>query len=129
VNRLLLISARFLTPIVARAGDMELKKTPFGLGAEVGFGLLKHHNTFIGNYASKAPQSRPTTCGSQPSYCTRSRCTTETLISIVFRSSRASRSAGLRHLCPRILRQGGEFDSFGIRSIQFDGTGVLNLIT
>jgi hypothetical protein len=47
VNRLLLISAIFLTPIAARAGDTQLKKTPFGLGAEVGFGLVKYHNTCV----------------------------------------------------------------------------------
>jgi hypothetical protein len=42
-----LISAICLLSAAARAGDTQLKKTPFGTGAEVGFGLVKYHNTCI----------------------------------------------------------------------------------
>jgi len=43
----LLIGAMCLLSASARAGDTQLKKTPFGTGAEVGFGPVKYHNTCI----------------------------------------------------------------------------------
>src|SRR5258708_29129117 len=42
-----LIDAICLLSAAARAGDTQLKKTPFGTGAEVGFGLVKYHNTCV----------------------------------------------------------------------------------
>jgi hypothetical protein len=42
-----LFSAICLFSTVAGAGDTRSKKTPFGTGAEVGFGLLKYHNACV----------------------------------------------------------------------------------
>lgn len=42
-----LIAAISLCSITARAGDTQIKKTPFGTGAVVGFGLVKYHNTVV----------------------------------------------------------------------------------
>jgi hypothetical protein len=42
-----LIGAIFLLSITARAGNTQIKKTPFGTGAEVGLGLVKYHHTCI----------------------------------------------------------------------------------
>jgi hypothetical protein len=42
-----LIGAIYLLSAAARAGDTQSKKTPFGTGAEVGFGLVKYHNTCV----------------------------------------------------------------------------------
>lgn len=39
-----LIAAICLLSVAARAGDTRVKKTPFGTGAEVGFGLVKYRN-------------------------------------------------------------------------------------
>jgi hypothetical protein len=41
------IGAICLFSTVSRAGDTQSKNTPFGTGAEVGFGLLKYHNTCV----------------------------------------------------------------------------------
>src|SRR5258708_33559611 len=43
----LLIGAICFLSAEARAGDTQLKKTPFGTGAEVGFGLVKYLNTCV----------------------------------------------------------------------------------
>jgi hypothetical protein len=43
----LLIGAMCLVPPTAKAGNIELKQTPFGTGAEAGFGLLKYHNACV----------------------------------------------------------------------------------
>ena len=42
-----LIGVISLLPNTARAGDTQIKKTPSGMGAEVGFGLVKYHNTCV----------------------------------------------------------------------------------
>jgi len=42
-----LIGAISLLSITARAGDTQIKKTPFGTGAEVGFGLVQYHKTCV----------------------------------------------------------------------------------
>jgi hypothetical protein len=42
-----LIGAICLLSSAARAGDTQFKKTPFGTGAEVGFGLVRYHNTCV----------------------------------------------------------------------------------
>jgi hypothetical protein len=42
-----LIGAICLLPIPASAADTQVKKTPFGTGAEVGFGLVKYRKTCI----------------------------------------------------------------------------------
>jgi hypothetical protein len=42
-----LIGAVMLLSAALRAGDTQFKKTPFGTGAEVGFGLVKYHNTCV----------------------------------------------------------------------------------
>jgi hypothetical protein len=42
-----LIGAICLLSAAARAGDTQPKKTPFGTGAEAGFGLVKYHNTCV----------------------------------------------------------------------------------
>ena len=47
MNREFLIGAMLLLSITAKAGDTQLRKTPFGTGAEVGFGLIKYHNTCV----------------------------------------------------------------------------------
>jgi hypothetical protein len=42
-----LIGAVFLFSITARAGDTQIKKTSFGTGAEVGFGLVQYRKTCV----------------------------------------------------------------------------------
>jgi hypothetical protein len=42
-----LIGAMCLFSITARAADIQIKKTSFGTGAEVGFGFVQYHNTHV----------------------------------------------------------------------------------
>ena len=43
----ILIGAISLSPNAARAGDTQFEKTPYGMGAEVVFGLVKYHNACV----------------------------------------------------------------------------------
>jgi len=42
-----LIGAVCLLSTAATAGEPQIKKTPFGIGAEVGSGLIKYHKTCV----------------------------------------------------------------------------------